>query len=199
MTLNEFHVLRAASPRRSTAWFAVRRGGNLNGAYYFALLKGTQGANAPAQLDVVEGRSMTDLIGNDASLVIVSKTVKELLIASKFTGWREYPVRLYGRNGAPINAEYTGLSIVGRAGYYDRERSVTKWQVGKDGSRTISSMNGIYFDPGEWDGSDLFVFKDEDSRLVLATTRLINALKGIQATGWISCPVLEYRMGSQVL
>ncbi len=198
VTLDAFHVLAARSLRRSMAWFAVRRGGVLNTAHYFALLRGDGGALGTAELDMVEGRVLADFIANDAALIIVASSVKSILSESGLTGWREYPVRLYDRKGAAISKEYTGLSIVGRTGCYDRERSVTRWQISKDGCKTVSEMNGIHFDPREWDGSDIFMLTDTDIRFVLATTRLISALKRMCATGWVSCPVLDFKTGADL-
>ena len=88
------------------------------------------------------------------------------------------------------------MSITGRAGCLDRQRSVTKWDV-YDDHKWIAGMRGLYFDVRQWDGSDLFMLRDSDVGCVIVTTRLVAALKLSKITGWDSVPVLKFRMGVQ--
>ena len=53
-------------------------------------------------------------------------------------------------------------------------------------------MRGLYFNLSKWDGSDWFMFDDEDMGFVVVTRRTIDLLRSIKATGWYSIPVLKF-------
>lgn len=85
---------------------------------------------------------------------LISDRVLGILKREGFTGWRTYPIRLFGKNGARISG-YHGLAIHGRCGPLDDSRSVKRDTVYPGG--VFPEWYGLFFDPTTWDGSDLFM------------------------------------------
>ncbi len=173
------------------------RDDSMKDAQYCTVLDGRTVPTKPVEFEIIQGSLIRDFAGNDRSMLIVSEKVLSLFVTSGFSGWREYPVRLFGRDGKGIRAKYHGLSVIGRTGRLDSRRSVTKWYNCRDGRKTIAGIRGLYFDVRQWDGSDIFMFKDNDVGGVIVTKRVIAALKTSKSTGWESVPVLKFTMGVQ--
>src|SRR5207244_3302426 len=86
--------------------------------------------------------------------LLVRNRVREILEARAFKGWTVYPIELGGAEGQPITG-FHGLSILGRCGAIENERSIRvpkKYAAG-----VFPVWKGICFDPKTWDGSDIFV------------------------------------------
>jgi hypothetical protein len=89
-----------------------------------------------------------------AAPVIAHERVVRLLEDGGFSGWKTYPVQLFGKDGAPISG-YHGLSVHGRCGPIENDRSET---VDRTFPARVSPVwRGLYFDPTTWDGSDVFM------------------------------------------
>jgi len=102
-------------------------------------------AGAAKPGDIVWTRMGTPMLMRDR--------VVELLEREGFTGWGSYPVSIAGKQGNAIS-EYHGLAVSGRCGAIDDSRSVKLDRIFPGGVFPV--LAGLYFDPGTWDGSDLF-------------------------------------------
>ena len=135
-------------------WFQARKPADLDKPYARLHAGGVVKCKA-LEFRVTGGRKLTDVVGNSFMLLIVSGRLTALFRERGLTGWRTFPVRLFDRNDVRIKEDYCGLGITGRAGRLDTKRSVTEWFVRSDGTKSILSMKGLYFDVRKWDGSIL--------------------------------------------
>jgi hypothetical protein len=125
-----------------------------------------------------EGSDLHDVIWTTyAGLPLVSESFVDRLDATGFTGWSTYPIILTDRQALPI-AGYHGLSITGRAGPIDRERSQLSVRPPRvQRGSPIARRIGLFFRNDEWDGSDFSV--PEGSAYKIVTERVVNALKDL--------------------
>lgn len=91
---------------------------------------------------------------------VVHRRVVDLLQEHGLTGWQTYDVRLTDRDGGP-HTDYCGLVITGRCGPADPSRSTIVLHAYPGG--WYPHMLGHYFEEASWDGSDLFMER-EDAR-----------------------------------
>jgi uncharacterized protein DUF1629 len=86
--------------------------------------------------------------------LLVSNRVTGILQAGGFKGWTVFPIDLAGADGQRI-AGFHGLSIVGRCGAIENQRSIRVPKKYPGGVFPV--WKGLYFDPSTWDGSDIFM------------------------------------------
>ncbi len=86
--------------------------------------------------------------------LLISDRVVSILKAGGFSGWRTYPIDLFGKDGIRI-PNYQGLAVHGRCGPIDESRAVRLDKIYPAGIRP--AWYGLYFDPATWDGSDVFM------------------------------------------
>jgi hypothetical protein len=97
----------------------------------------------------------TDVIRTTfAAPIVVHQRVIDILLAAKFSGWSTYPVEVCTKDGE-ILTDYKGLSITGRCGPIQNERSTKIDRILPGGIFPV--WLGLYFDPATWDGSDVFM------------------------------------------
>ncbi len=89
--------------------------------------------------------------------VLISDRIVGILKASELSGWKTYPVDLFGKDGHQISG-YQGLAVHGRCGPIDNSQSVRIDKIYPGG--IFPRWRGLYFDPMTWDGSDLFMPTD---------------------------------------
>jgi hypothetical protein len=89
-----------------------------------------------------------------ASPIILSRRLVDTLREHGFTGWRTYPVELFGKSGERITG-YEGLAVTGRCGPVDESKSEHFKKQYPGG--LFTKLRGYYFNPESWDGSDLFM------------------------------------------
>lgn len=88
---------------------------------------------------IAEGRVLYDILGfQDTSNFAISDKLRLLLIENKITGWRCYPLNIYG-----ITNKYFGFQITSRCGEVLHPKE-------------IGFYSGVKFDIKSWDGSDIF-------------------------------------------
>ncbi|MDR1591774.1 MAG: hypothetical protein LBS16_02670 [Prevotellaceae bacterium] len=105
-----------------------------------------------------------------AYIYLLSKRVISLMHENDITGWKTYPVTLYGREQNIING-YSLLAITGRCGNIDWSRSdIVKKQLAPD-VPFVDVLRGMYFDPETWDGSDFFGIEGQGYILVTQKVR----------------------------
>lgn len=193
---DNFFSLEVGSPSPRVLWFSPKDFA-VPMKLFLEVKRGERGVRTPIELVARHGCARTDFLGNELALPVVNEKVMTQFRKQHVKGWRRFPVTLYAKNGTPIEAGYTGLSVTGRAGPLDRRRSVTASRTRADGTTCIHGMNGLYFDLDKWDGSDLFMLEDPSVAFVLCTRKLVDALRAIKATGWNACPVKNYVFGVQ--
>src|SRR5262249_14121738 len=129
------------------------------GGTNFGLRSGFRGIepSGPIQLQIRQGRKLNDFLFVDGISLVVSKKVVDLWEDRSFRGWLKVPAAVLDRKRIPINDEYFGIMITGRAGPRDK-----------------TFANCIRFDPRTWDGTELFLLADTDC--VLVTRSVVEAL-----------------------
>ena len=76
---------------------------------------------------------------------LISDRLYELLMINNVTGWKSYPIRLYSKDGVPVEG-YHGFIVSGRGGFYDNYEEYRNYR---------KRVKGIY-NIKNWDGSDFF-------------------------------------------
>lgn len=112
-----------------------------------------------------------------AVLWIVSDRFVEVLRG--FTGWQTYPCKITGQDGKPVPG-YHGLSIAGRCGPIDPQRGRALWAEISQPWSPPSYRVFPWFEPGSWDGSDLF--SPGGTALTLITEAVKQALEKAELT-----------------
>ena len=143
------------------------------------------GARQPAQPVVMRrigGSAQADLLETDwATLLLVSDRLVALLRAASATGWCLFPVDLRAQGDRPVDG-YHGLGITGWAGPIKPElgRDVVLPPPVPDGN-PVPGTRGWCFEPGTWDGSD--VFTPQGAGAFCVTADLAEILRGSGLTG----------------
>lgn len=89
-----------------------------------------------------------------AAPLLVSERVVDLLGSLGALGWSTYEVKVLGKGGESISG-YRGLAVHGRCGPVENSKSIEiprRYPAG-----IFPVWKGLYFDPGTWDGSHLFM------------------------------------------
>jgi uncharacterized protein DUF1629 len=123
-----------------------------------ALIRGEITRTEPVVFKRYMGGKPRDLIGTTyGSLFLVSDRILEVLESNGFKGWKTYPVLVYGKQRELI-AGCHGFQVIGRCGPLTLEHSTKVWKEPyvPEGEGHYS-WRGLYFDPGTWDGNDLFI------------------------------------------
>jgi hypothetical protein len=113
-----------------------------------------------------------------AGLPVIGPRLIRLLERGGFTGWDTYPVDLVDKAGDWVPG-YGGLSVAGRCDPIDLSRSEVVLREFPGG--WFPAFRGCFFPPQSWDGSDLFLERDDEqgagSLALYATARLVRALR----------------------
>lgn len=139
------------------------------------LLRAERTPPSPIVFRLSMGKRPTDLMhGSDPALRLLSPAAVATFTDAGLTGWTTYPVTIDGRgfNGSPDG--YVGLAVTGRCGPIERDRARSEVRLSPIGKPYRASV-GLYVDPSSWDGSDLFMPRDETDA-VLVSDRARRAL-----------------------
>ena len=134
----------------------------------------------PVRLEwAMGGATPSDVVWTtSADLPVFSRRVIQLLESGGFTGWDTYPVDLVDKAGDWVPG-YAGLMVTGRCDPADLSRSEVVVRQFPGG--WFPNFRGHFFPPESWDGSDLFVEREDGrgsgSGALHATARLIRALR----------------------
>ena len=123
----------------------------------FALARGEWRPARALRFNHDHGTQAYDLVGTTyAVAVLVSERFLDVLKTHEFSGWSTYPVTVRGRNSEPVEGLH-GFQITGRAGPI-RERLSERVMLPPPmpQGRAMSHLKGLFFEPGTWDGSDIF-------------------------------------------
>lgn len=134
----------------------------------------------PVRLEwAMGGATPSDVVWTtSADLPVVSRRVIQLLENGGFTGWDTYPVDLVDKAGDWVPG-YAGLMVTGRCDPVDLSRSELVLREFPGG--WFPNLRGHFFPPESWDGSDLFMERQDErgstTLFLYATARLIRALR----------------------
>ena len=108
------------------------------------------------------GANPSDVVWTGAAYpMLVHSRVLDVLLDHRFSGWKTYPVEVYGNRGEYF-PDYHGFSFTGRCGAVQyRADSLFQKQFP---AKAVPYYRGLYFDPATWDGSDLFAPVPIDGR-----------------------------------
>jgi hypothetical protein len=147
----------------------------------YALTRAEIEPESPLRFHHDQGSRLKDYIGTTwAVLHIVSERFVGAL--EGFSGWRTYPVEIYGERGELI-PNYHGLAVSGRCGPIDEDLSpVMVVPPPVPEGEAMPHRIGLRFWPETWDGSDLFC-PDDGSAWTLFTQEVRDALVAAKVTG----------------
>ncbi len=103
------------------------------------------------------GNKLCDIIGTGtAYLYLISENIKKVLEVNKLRGWKTFELELLDKKGNEIRG-YHGLSITGRCGPIDYEKSeIFEKQTVPNGPVT-KYYKGLHVGLDKWDGTDFFL------------------------------------------
>lgn len=157
------------------------------------IVRGMERPSRPIALQITQGGRLGDFVWNTQNLVVASLKVVDLFERNGFTGYSLFSVEV--RIDDEIVPDYHGIAVLGRAGPVDYERSRVQWFTRPDSSRSISAIDGLYFDPANWDGSD--IFQVEDFLHLLMVKRVVDALKRERVSNFRAKPLKEFGFGPE--
>lgn len=137
------------------------------------------------------GGKPRDLISTTyVTLKLYSDRVIEILKDHGFSGWKTYPVEVYGKKGVRIDG-YHGLAVTGRCGEIDWSRGRKERRPAPvPGGSAYDVWIGMYFDPETWDGSDLFV--PEGMTCTIVTEAVKDALTAAKVSNISMRPLTQF-------
>ena len=149
----------------------------------------------PRKEIIIEARSggrAGDFLWNDYLLHIASGRAIKEFDRNGFSGYSTYPVTIT-RRGKKLG-NYRGVSVLGRAGPIDEKRSRAKRFKRNDGTQGgIRAIDGLQFDPRNWDGSDIFCL--DDCNALLMVERVWRSLEADGLTNFRAKRLSEFGFG----
>ena len=133
------------------------------------------GVELPIKFTQSSGKKWTDVLNpNSVSMYVVSERFIELLAENGVTGWKNYPIIIFDKEGKEVSG-YTGFSVIGKCGKIDysqstiiEKRLVPEGPLGK-------YYKGLYIGLDKWDGSDFFL--PEKNLGIIITSKAADVLK----------------------
>lgn len=153
------------------------------------LLRGEWQPTEPLQANWSMGRPEPGdiAVGMTVSWFYLGQRVQDLFNDHALTGWSTYPIVLHNKVG-DVCSGYAGLSVTGRCGTLQKERSKKipchAKKLGK------GDWRGMYFDESTWDGSDLFT-TDDLTAYLFATEKVKNVFNEYKIKGFTFEPLSE--------
>ena len=157
------------------------------------LAQGKSAITEPIQLEAAQGLEATDFLWTQLiTLVCVSERVVRILKENVVSGWTIYPVEVFDQEGN-LHPYYHGLAVTGAACEADYSRSavVTKLPPTPRG-RSYDVYRGLYFNEGQWDGSDMFWVGGV--RVVVSKVRVLLEQNRIKNVGFTPLAEREVRV-----
>ena len=137
---------------------------------------------------LVKGKRFTDFVDLSGAIAFTQE-VLDFLKARQISGFAVFPISVVA--GKWKGEDLFGLRVTGQVVEHDTSRGV-EWsnRVRDDGTRGILSLSGIYFDPGNWNGSDFFRVGGLSARVM--SPRLCDELRASKFHGFSIVPVMKY-------
>ena len=120
-------------------------------------VKGTYANHLVVQFDAAQGEIAVDVLwAQVVGPACFSGRIIRLLEKYEVSGWSTYPVEVFDREGELL-ADYHGLVVTGAVcdADYSRSAVITKPPPALHG-KSYDVYRGLFFDEGQWDGSDMF-------------------------------------------
>jgi len=146
----------------------------------FKVISGLQNFDIPPLYSRHIGRKKFDLVPTTyPPIEFLSKNFKNLLEKEKATGWKPLPIVI--EDPEVETSDYFLLTVPGRCGPIINEMSKkVKRPPRFSGGNEYEAYMGLYFAPGTWDGSDVFLA--EGTGYIFVTERIAQAIKEAKLT-----------------
>lgn len=127
------------------------------------------------------GKQLRDVVSlrYGSFVFLISDKFKSVLEDNEVTGWKSYPVEIYGKKGEKVLG-YNGFSVIGRGGALEGAYSA-EWDE-------ICKKPFLHYRFGQWDGSDIFRIYPA---YLMITKRVKDLLIGADITGVKYTPISE--------
>ena len=158
-----------------------------------ALSRGELQTKRPIQFDASQGSKATDLLWTQlVTPVCVSGRVIRILSKNEVSGWSTYPVEVFDSEGALLS-DYHGFVVTGSVcdADYSRSAVITKPPPAPRG-KSYDVYKGLFFDEGQWDGSDLFWVGGV--RVVVEKVKRVFERSGVENVVFTPLPEREIRV-----
>ncbi len=157
---------------------AFRGGAELHSKVMWPLVRGERQATEPVRIRHTMGSILRDFLWAEL-YPLVNDRIKELLTASRLTGWSTYPVEVLDKNGHQV-AGYHGLSIVGRCQSLTLDKEHSKLIYEENARGRFPYYQGFSID--SWDGSDFMMGADGMTGFILVTDGVRKLFQKTRAT-----------------
>lgn len=122
------------------------------------------------------GNKLQDILDTGwASLYLISDKMKAVLEENALTGWKTFAVKVLDKKGQEIQEGYHGLSITGRCGKIDYNKSEIIEKLLVPNGPLVKYYKGLHIGWDEWDGTDFFL--SEKTLWTIITKTAAEALK----------------------
>jgi hypothetical protein len=134
----------------------------------------------PVSFIYYRGRVLKDILGVGwISLYLISDRMKKVLEEHNLTGWKTFPIKLFGKKKEEIPG-YHGFSVTGRSGGIDYSGAVVIEKEVIPGLGLWKYYKGMTVDLTKWDNTDFF--KPNEFEGIIITERAALALKNAHIT-----------------
>ncbi len=154
----------------------------------FALTAAEYRPPSPRRYRPVLGRVPKDFITATDLTSVVSERFVDVLERGRFTGWTLYPVEIVRKDGRSVQG-YHGLAVTGRCRIDNELTRPAIFPPLIPGLPPRRGWNGLFFDPGSWDGSDIFLGEGTGFVIVIHAVRL--ALEAASISNLLMTPLSE--------
>lgn len=120
------------------------------------------------------GRMLEDVLDTGwPGLFLISDSLKNILVDNDLTGWQTFETKILDKQQVEIGG-YCGLSVIGRCGEIDYNKSEIKERRRKPTTPIVKYHKGLYVGLDKWDGSDFFL--PLKSHAPIVTKRVVDIL-----------------------
>jgi hypothetical protein len=139
-----------------------------------------EGIDFPVVFRHVYGRTLKDILGTGSiSFYLISDRMKIVLEQNNLTGWKMFPIKLFGKKREEIPG-YHGFSVTGRSGGTDYSNGVMIEKESIAGTGLWKYYKGMTVDLTKWDKTDFF--KPESYEGIIVTEKAAMTLKSAHIT-----------------
>lgn len=109
----------------------------------------------------------------------ISQTLVEILQQNKITGWSTIPAKVLTKSGSNTFDIYFALTVTGRVSSIDYLQTDIVFKQFPGGQ--FPYFKGLYFGPENWDGSDIFMERQDingkSSAFIYLTKKVVDIFK----------------------
>jgi len=146
----------------------------------WSIARGLYKGGSPIRLKLIRRKKLLPVAWASGYYPVVTEAIIETLTTHRVTGWNYYPVIV--ENAAAEMDSRFALGIAGRCNRIKYETEPSKFEI-----RTEFGRPGLFarlvVDFTDWDGSDLFMGRGEESLHRCATKHVVEAVGGVKDLG----------------